>query len=52
MAGMAWKIALAVGLPILWGLAVDFIFERIASRRRAAGNADGEDAPGPDDWVI
>jgi hypothetical protein len=49
---MAWKILVAVALPVLWGLAVDFIFERIAARRRVAGRAESGAEPGPDDWVI
>jgi hypothetical protein len=52
VAGAAWKILVAVALPVAWGLAVDFVFERIAARRRAAGHADPGAEPGPDDWVI
>lgn len=36
-------IVMLIGLPLLWGLGVDWLFGRIA-RRRAAANPATEDA--------
>jgi len=43
------KVALYVLMPLLWGLGVEFVFERLRRRR---GKPAREETVGPYDWVI
>jgi hypothetical protein len=48
-----WKvleILLLIFLPLVWGLGVEFAFERI--RRRRSAVRDAEANGGPNDWTI
>lgn len=44
-----WQVVLLVLLPLAWGLAVEYAFERFRRRRGGSPRPEGDDSH---DWII